>query len=156
MYSNFSSKTDLFLALSRQREEELVAGFAAAAADESADGGSLQEVYAETEGRDEAWALSAEFTLFALRDPAAHEQLTASSRARHELLTELVQRQCEEDGVEPPLPPDVVARIYEALFTGLWQQQVLDPASVDDTVFPDAARFVRRALSALGTPTDPA
>ena len=152
VYSNFASKADLFLELSRAREAELVGAFEAAATEGGVE--SLRAVYAgaDADARSDAWALSAEFTLFALRDPSAREQLAEASRARHRFVADLVARQCGEDGIEPPLTADLVARIYEALFTGLWQQQVVDPEGVDDDAFAEAALLLRRALSALGRP----
>ena len=155
VYSNFASKEDLFLALLRQRGEQLVTEFADAAAsaeDPSQTVDALHGVYAATEGREEAWALWTEFTLYALRNTIVRGELVAASRATHALVVDLVRRQCELAGINPPLDPDQIARIYTALFQGLWQQQAIDPDAVDDDLFADAVVFVRQAVEALGTP----
>ncbi len=43
-----------------------------------------------------------------------------------------------------------IARIYTALFLGLWQQQAIDPDAVDDDLFAAAVVFVRQAVEAMG------
>ena len=155
MYSNFASKEDLFLALQREREEGLIEAFASAGEDASDPSDlftALRDVYAASRDRDEAWALWMEFTLFAVRSPRARAKMAASARATHEMVVELVNRQCQEDGVEPSIAPDLIASMYGALFTGLWQQQAIDPGAVDDDAFAAAIVFMRQAIAALGQP----
>ncbi len=155
VYSNFSSKEDLFLALQREREEGLIGAFGSAGQDVSDPSdlfSALRDVYAASRDRDEEWALWMEFTLFAMRKPKARTKLAESSRSAHDMVVDLVKRQCRDDGVEPPISPDLIACIYSALFTGLWQQQAIDPDAVDDDAFAAAIVFMRQAIAALGHP----
>jgi AcrR family transcriptional regulator len=157
VYSNFSSKADLFLALSAERERRLIEAFAAAAPVDATPAeliAGLRTVYAgaDAEERDRNWRLWHEFMLFSLRDPAAHGKLIEQQRAGFALVVDLAQRQCDVLGVEPPVPVELLARIYVALFNGLWQQQAVDPDAVDDETFPAALVFVNQAIAALGSP----
>jgi AcrR family transcriptional regulator len=153
VYSNFASKEELFVELLRSEGARLVDAFAGAAeATDPVD--AMRSVYAgaDASARRSTWTLWTELTLFALRSPPLRAELAAGSAALHALVVDLVERQCADAGVEPPLPVDVLARMYQALFQGLWQQQVVEPGAVDDTVFPQAVLFVRQAVEALGTP----
>ena len=113
---------------------------------------ALRGVYAASQDRDDAWALSTEFALYALRNAEARATLAASGRAMHDTVTALVEQQCAHDGVDPPIAPDLIASMYIALFTGLWQQQALDPEAVDDDALAEAIVFLRKAITALGRP----
>lgn len=160
VYSNFDSKEQLFLALMADREQRLIGAFADAAQHELAPAdlvASLREVYAGTslDERQHNWRLLQEFVLYAMREPASQAKLAADQRAGIELIVELVERQCAQAGVEPPLPPELLARMYVALFSGLWQQHVVDPEAVDDDAFAAAVVFVSQAIETLGTPKQP-
>ncbi len=157
VYSNFASKEDLFLALMRRRGEQLVTEFAAAAKsaqDPDETVAALRAVYSAEEDREQAWALSTEFTLYALRNAAVHEELVAASPATHGFVVDLVERHLEEAGIVPPLDADQIARIYTALFLGLWQQQAIDAEAVHDDLFAAAVVFLQQAVEAMGTPRE--
>jgi AcrR family transcriptional regulator len=157
VYSNFAGKDDLFLALMRQRGQQLVSEFAAAAAsaeDSAETVAALRAVYSAAEDRRDAWALWTEFTLYAVRNADVLEEMVAASRATQGLVVDLVERQLEQAGIVPPLHADQIARIYTALFVGLWQQQAIDPEAVDDDLFAAAVVFVRQAVEAMGTPRE--
>jgi AcrR family transcriptional regulator len=116
VYSNFSSKEDLFIALSAQREQDLISAFTAAAKPDLSPAEavqSLRSVYAasDPEERDRDWRLLTEFTLYALREPEAHAKLIESQRAGLALVVEVVERQCEASGIVPPVPSELIARI---------------------------------------------
>ena len=119
------------------------------AGDQSA---AIREVYADAKDRTEAWALWTEFTLYALRDERRRAELVDAQRHLHAGVVDMVKRQCREAGVRPPVPVDTLARMYTALFQGLWQQQAVDPDGVTDEVFTDAVVFLRRAVEQLGKP----
>ena len=157
VYSNFTSKEDLFLALSEDRERRLIDAFAHAA---PADAGpadmiaGLRSVYAgaDPEERQRNWRLWQEFMLFSLRDPVAHEKLVDEQQRGFAIVLELARQQLAAAGGEPPMAPELLARIWIALFNGLWQQQALDPDAVDDDLFPAALVFVNQAITALAAP----
>ena len=158
VYSNFASKEDLFLALTQRREEQLIAAFEGAASrdlDPAELVQSLRGVYAgsDIEERDRNWRLWTEFMLYSLRDEQAHAKLVDEQRVGFALVVDLVKRQCERSAVKPSIPVELIARIYIALFSGLWQQQALDPESVDDDAFAAAVVFIGQAVEALGRPT---
>jgi AcrR family transcriptional regulator len=148
VYSNFDSKEDLFLALMRVRSAELLQLFDLAGREPVA----IREVYSDAQDRADAWALWTEFTLYALRDDRRRRELAEVHRAMHAEVVEMVERQCSDAKVTPPVSIDTLARVYTAVFQGLWQQQTIDPAGVDDDVFPEAVLFIRRAVEQLGTP----
>ena len=160
VYSNFESKEELFLALIADREQRLIGAFADAAQDdlEPADlVASLRAVYAGTnlDERQRNWRLLQEFSLYAMRNPELQAKLVADQRAGIEPIVDLVERQCARAGVEPPLPSELLARMYVALFNGLWQQQAVDPDAVDDDAFAEAVVFIGRAIEGLGRPKRP-
>jgi AcrR family transcriptional regulator len=155
IYSNFSGKEDLFLALAADRERQLIEAFAAAVRPGQSPAelvSALRAVYAGTSAqeRERNWQLWMEFTLHSMRNPDARQRLIAQQDAGLEMVVETVRSQCDEQGIDPPLPLELIARIYIALFTGLWQQQAIDPSGVDDDAFPSALVFASRALERLG------
>lgn len=157
IYSNFSGKEELFLALAAERERQLIEAFAAAAQPgltPSEQISSLRSVYAgaSVEERERNWQLWMEFTLRSMRDPEARGRLIDQQSAGLDLVVDLVRRQCHDAGIDPPIPAELIARLYIALFTGLWHQQAIDPEAVDDDTFPATVVFVTQALQALGTP----
>jgi AcrR family transcriptional regulator len=161
IYSNFSGKEDLFLALAAARETKLIEAFAAAARPDLAPDeliGSLRSVYAGTsrDERERNWQLWNEFTLQSMRDPRARANLIEQQRAGLRLVADVVDRQCQAQRIQPPLPVELIARIYIALFTGLWQQQAIDPDALDDGAFPAALKFIADAIRDTATPPPPA
>ena len=153
IYSNFSGKEDLFLALAAERDKALIEAFAAAAKPGLSPAqliASLRSVYAGSsqEDRERNWQLWTEFTLQSMRDPGARARLVAEQRTALDLVVNLIRRQLDSLGVTPSLPVDLIARMYVALFTGLWQQQAIDPESVSDDAFPAAVTFLASALAA--------
>ncbi|HEX4864655.1 MAG TPA: TetR/AcrR family transcriptional regulator [Acidimicrobiales bacterium] len=154
IYSNFSGKEELFLALAADREKKLIEAFFAAASDpgltatELVD--SLRSVYAgsDQDDREKNWQLWTEFTLQSMRDPDARLKLIEQQRSALELVVDLVRKQFEAHGITPPLPVELIARMYIAVFTGLWQQQAIDADALDDDAFPTAVTFISRALEA--------
>ncbi len=154
VYSNFESKEDLFLALVNDRTEQLVQDFGAAAEGHRTGAAlikALSDVYIHLGSEDRGWALSTEFSLYALRNPELRKKLVTDNRAGRELVIELVEQHCREAGVTPPLPAESIATIYIALFRGMWEQRALDPETVPDDLFASAIVFVRDAIEALGT-----
>jgi AcrR family transcriptional regulator len=150
VYSNFSNKEDLFLGLMQEQAATLVDRFEAAPDDVA----GLRDVYAGAtpDERADSWALSIEFTLYALRRPELRGALQAANQSIHQRVVTLVEAQCREAGITPPLSVGALARLYIAVFSGLWQQQVVDPDGVDDDAFPNAVLFLRNAIEALGQP----
>jgi AcrR family transcriptional regulator len=155
IYSNFAGKEDLMLAVAEARDRALIAAFSAASSAPDLSPAelidSIRSVYAGTslEQREQSWQLWTEFTLQLMRDPESRDKLVAQQRAGLELIVDLVRRHTEDRRNDLPIPVELIARIYVAVFTGLWQQQVLDPDSIDDDAFPLAVAFISRAVDEL-------
>jgi AcrR family transcriptional regulator len=158
VYSNFSSKDELFLTLIRAKGEALIDAFARAEEGEEHDDQASQvarlaDVYLRSdEDLTREWALATEFDLYALRRPEILAQLNANARAVHARTTELVEAETGRTGVVPSLPPEDLATVYMAIFRGLWQQKALDPDSVPNDLAARAVVFLTDAVRAIGKP----
>lgn len=156
IYWNFASKEELFLALVRQRQSALVGEFFSAADAASADDAdrdayvtSLADVYRRQAPDPDEWKLWMEFVLFGLRKPSLTRRIRKEGEQSFRALVEqLEQRSVAEPGT-PPLSAAVLARLYVAIFDGVNQQRAIDPASVDDELFPTLIQFVEEAIRAL-------
>jgi AcrR family transcriptional regulator len=133
-YSNFSSKDDLVLELTRRHAEDLVERIRAAGKREQA---SAEEVLrdvlaaiADDSRSKERWVvLTTEFTLHAIRDAARRAWAAQQRRVRDELATvvdEVVGRQ----GLTLPMPTDVFVRVAMALTQGSLTQRLVEPRSL--------------------------
>jgi AcrR family transcriptional regulator len=157
VYSNFASKDDLFLALIQEQSESMVREYAQLDEADDSDPASriaaLADVYLRRDADlTQAWALNAEFDLWALRNPEVQRRLVEGSRAVRDLVTDLVQRHFDERRIEPPLPPAEIASLYIAIFQGLWQQKAMDPDTVADDLAARAIVLLSRAFDGEAPP----
>jgi AcrR family transcriptional regulator len=151
VYSNFASKDDLFLALIQRQSESILQDYADV--ENPWDVAALADVYLRRKGDlTKEWALVTEFDLYALRNPEVHDRLRQFGSDFRAHIAELVQRRCDEAGVEPPLPAERIATLYTAIFDGLWRQKALDPDAVPDDLAAQALVLISDAIEALGTP----
>ena len=157
IYSNFGSKEDLFLALVEQRQAVMLEQFFAAGAQEDPRTRiqATTDVYRRLAPTQAEWALWEEFVLFALRNAALRQKLNADGKAAWTALVRMVEQDCQDRGVEPPLPPEALARLYLAVFEGLARQRALDPSGVPDELFGTLVTFIGEAVSTLGTRRSP-
>ena len=133
VYSNFASKTDLFIALI-ERRIEVQAAHQARRMDEV----SLEEQLAQS-GRqhrlrdaDRQWLiLSIEFWLHAMRDPRAAAAVAEQYRRARQMSASLMAGWFERAGKEPPMAAGDLAVVAESLATGLAIQAALDPDQID-------------------------
>ena len=141
MYSNFSSKEELFLALldrhlARQLEqvetlyaiessEELLAALRASTERELA------------EARDFG-VLVVEFWLYAMRQPAARAELATRYRQLRGRLGELIAARHARHGTAPPIPPEHLAALALATDTGLFLQFLAEPGALPLALHGDA------------------
>jgi AcrR family transcriptional regulator len=146
VYSQFSSKADLFLALLQQRVETLADQNDQIVREHSGLDAMLALFRAgEQRTRDQAgWArLLIEFRLVAARDPelnrryaATHEQTVTRLAAALEMAVETWRS---------PLPPRVVAQLTLAVVSGLTLERAVDPtalpAPVVEAVLTDVLRL---------------
>ena len=134
VYSNFASKTDLFIALierrievqaaehSRRFEGQDLAAVARGLADES---------HEDPESERQWLLLAMEFWLHAMRDDRARVLMAEQyERARSFVSAELIERVYRTLGQEPPMPPRDIAIVIESVGIGLAIQAALDPGAV--------------------------
>jgi AcrR family transcriptional regulator len=151
VYWNFASKEELFLALVRERQAVLVGEFFTAAANARGDEyvSSLADVYKRQAPDPNEWKLWMEFVLYALRKPSLARRIRKEGEDSFHALAEQLDRRLAERPGRPPLSATLLARLYTAIFDGVNQQRAIDPASVDDELFPTLLRFVDDAYVAL-------
>ena len=154
VYSNFESKEELFLALVKQRQDAMLGQFFSAAAEQDAPAGriaAISDVYRRLTPTTVEWALWEEFLLYAVRTPEVRAKLDADLEAAFAALVALVDRQCVEQAITPPITIPALGRLYVAIFDGLARQRALDPKAVPDELFATLVTFVNDAVIALGT-----
>jgi AcrR family transcriptional regulator len=152
VYSNFSGKDELFLAVLESRYEDNFAKLQAAlaAAEDRPDEVSdwvdyVRRQYTEDE---ELWsALHQEFTAYALRHPEARERLAALQRADVEGTARVIAAERQLRGLAMPEPPEHQAAIVVALFRGLFEMRVIDHDAVDESLLESVLSFVTRAMT---------
>jgi AcrR family transcriptional regulator len=153
VYSNFATKGELFAALLRRSSDQRVEGqidalgsiSIAQLADLS--GPMLQEQAREQSTWD---ILQVEFWLAAMRDPALKRLMCEGTDELYDRMGTVIAEKLEEEGVTSRFSGAELARLVNALGTGLLIQVYLDPDSVDPTLFGRAIR----AMASL-PPADP-
>ena len=159
-YSNFADKEQLFSALVRQKEEELLAGvhrvLEVEAGVPALDTGDVIDQLVEkvlaTQPMDrESHLVHAEFTLYAIRNPAAARELTREGdRFRHEL-AELLKAGLARAGRRLSIEPsDAVAIVIATFEAGL--EQLLLRESTDRPDSELARRTLPLVIKALSEP----
>jgi AcrR family transcriptional regulator len=134
-YSNFSSKDDLVLELTRRHAEEVVDRIRAASKAEHA---SAEEVLravlaalADDSRSKERWVvLTTEFTLHAIRDAAARRAWAAQQRRVRDEIAAVVDEAVARQGLTLPMPTDVFVRVAMALTQGSLTQRLVEPRSL--------------------------
>jgi len=134
-YSNFSSKDDLVLELTRRHAEDLVDRIRAASKREHA---SAEEVLrdvlaalADDSRSKERWVvLTTEFTLHAIRDAAARRAWAAQQRRVRDELAAVVDEAVGRQGLTLPMPTDLFVRVAMALTQGSLTQRLVEPRSL--------------------------
>ena len=146
IYSNFGSKEDLFLAVVEQRRAAMFEQFFAAARDAKPETviEAIADVYRRLTPTAAQWALWQEFTLYALRNPAVRDKLSAELDETISTLATLLDRRFPSP-TGSPLAPRELARLYMAIFDGISQQRALQPDSIPDDLFAKLASFVGHA-----------
>ena len=134
-YSNFSSKDDLVLELTRRHAEDLVERIRAAGKREQAGAEEvLRDVLAaiaDDSRSKERWVvLTTEFTLHAIRDAAARRAWAAQQRRVRDELATVVDEVVGRQGLTLPMPTDVFVRVAMALTQGSLTQRLVEPRSL--------------------------
>ena len=149
LYSNFSGKEDLFLALMSGRAAERVSDTATVLADwhEGSSGQPWlafgQQMAGVADKNADLAPLQAEFWLYAVRHPEVMATFAENVRQRRAVLEELIAAELDADGGSYPEGlPGRLAVVISALFTGMVRQRRIDPASAPPELYSDALRWL--------------
>lgn len=141
VYSNFTSKDGLFLALLDQRLAAQLQQVEALYAIES-----TQELLAAMRGQTERefaaardfGVLQVEFWLYAMRNPAAQAELAKRYRQLRGRLAELISERYARHQTSPPMPPEHLAALAIATDAGLFLQYASEPGALPWELRADA------------------
>ena len=134
-YSNFSSKDDLVLELSRRHSEALVGRIRAASKRQHASAEEvLRDVFAaladDTRSKEQWLVLTTEFTLHAIRDVSARRAWAAQQRRVRDELVTVVDEAMVRQGLTLPMPTELFVRAAIALAQGSMTQRLVEPRSL--------------------------
>jgi AcrR family transcriptional regulator len=133
VYSNFASKTDLFIALIERRIEVQSAEHALRFEGQDLETmarGLEEQADQETDSEKQWVVLAIEFWLHAMRDDRARVLMADQYERARMLTAELIASSYAKADQQPPLAPRDLAIVIEALGAGLAFQAALDPANV--------------------------
>ncbi len=134
-YSNFSSKDDLVLELSRRHAEDLVERIRRASKREHASAEDvLRDVLTamadDTRSKERWLVLTTEFTLHAIRDATARRAWAAQQRRVRDELVAVVDEAVSRQGLTLPLPTELFVLAAMALAQGTLTQRLVEPRSL--------------------------
>ena len=134
-YSNFTSKDDLVLELSRRHSEALVDRIRRASRREHASAEEvLRDVFAaladETLGKEQWLVLTTEFTLHAIRDADARRAWAAQQRRVRDELVVVVDEAVARQGLTLPMSTELFVRAAISLAQGSMTQRLVEPRSL--------------------------
>jgi AcrR family transcriptional regulator len=153
VYSNFSSKEDVFFAVYERRVERSLAETGAMLESSATAREGLERVGAATAQRreaDDGWlAVFFEFWAHVLRHPEHRARFAEQHDRVARQLAGALERDARERGVELPLPPLRLALSLLALSTGMGLERLTQP----DVVGPELERLLNRLfLRVMGDP----
>ena len=136
LYSNFTGKEDLFLALMEREINEHAREIAQAVSArdsmaERATGGARQWMIM-IEREPEVLLLFMEFWAYGVRDAQVRPKVAARFAQVRELLTKLIADGVREFDLELDIPAEQLAVAIDALADGIARQKLADPEAVPD------------------------
>ena len=134
-YSNFSSKDDLVLELSRRHAEDLVERIRRASKREHATAEEvLRDVLAaladDSRSKERWLVLTTEFTLHAIRDANARRAWAAQQRRVRDELVTVVDEAVARQGLSLPIPTELFVLAAISLAQGSMTQRLVEPSSL--------------------------
>jgi AcrR family transcriptional regulator len=159
VYSNFTSKDDLFLELLDERtsrEFAVVTDILEGAPHDQAE--QRPRVRDLIQGMnvmfwDDTWTtLYLEFVLYARRNPEAQAKLAATARRGRELTQKLIEQEYAAIGAKPRHPTQELAEISLALFNGLGLDRLVDPTAITDQTLDTVLSLL---YDAMGVDAEP-
>jgi AcrR family transcriptional regulator len=141
VYSNFANKDELFLALLDRRLAAQLQQVEALYAIESS-----EQLFAAMRGQTEQefaaardfGVLMVEFSLYAMRNPAAQAELAERYRQLRGRLAELITKRHARRQASPPMPPEHLAALALATDAGLFLQYSAEPGALPWELRADA------------------
>jgi AcrR family transcriptional regulator len=164
VYSNFTSKDDLFLAVFEDRyaREQDEMQRVLTEEEQPYELGGQTEVFARVRGVidrtwDDEWtALYLEFVLYAQRNAGAAKKLAESVRRQREMTTAMLAEAYASIDYVPDTPVEVLATLAVALFDGLALGRLADPPAFDDAMLTHSLNFMVSSIGASKAPDDDA
>jgi AcrR family transcriptional regulator len=158
VYSNFSGKEGLFLALADRKVEEAIADIRAVA--DAAERGERPVDEAVTQfrafaERDGDWPLLFfEFWSFEIRNPRIREEFRGRRQAVRDALADTLERVASDLGFELRFPAPALATALSAAVNGMAFERAADPDAIPDDVFGE---FISAVLAcSVAAPTNAA
>jgi AcrR family transcriptional regulator len=157
VYSNFSSKDDLFLAVFEDRYSREQNEMQRVLTEEEQPyelGPGRAEVFDRVRGViarawDDDWsALYLEFVLYARRNADAAQKLAESVRRQREMTAAMLDEAYQSVGYVPDRPVEVLAAIAVALFDGLSIGRLADPPAFGDAMLTHFLDFMIGSIGA--------
>ena len=138
VYSNFSGKEELFLALADREVEKQVAEIRAVAESVEAGGEAAAEAgrqFQELLKRDRDWPLLFyEFWSFGVRSARIQGEFAKRRQAVQDALAETLDRLAAQLGFELRFPAPMLATAISATLNGLAFERAADPGAISDEV----------------------
>jgi AcrR family transcriptional regulator len=152
LYSNFTGKQDVLLALVEDHVAEHLADIGRLLAETQGVGErrrALGRYLTRVADEQRDWCLlSTELWLYAVRHPPVLERLAAGWRALRGTIARLIEATQPPSGERHAAPPTEIATVVLALFDGLITQRLADPDAVPEHLFGDALAWLFHGLTA--------
>jgi AcrR family transcriptional regulator len=155
LYSNFTSKADLFFALFEERIATDVGDYSRIVAEgetvEQQARGTAEHWMLILGERPHYFPLLIEFWAYAIREPQLRERLAARFAALRAASTRMVLEGARRQGYNPPdaQAGELVGMLITALGNGLALEKLVDPEAVPDGLYGDMLVLIFQGLEAL-------
>ena len=154
VYSNFTGKEELFLALADREVEKQVIEIRAVAERVEAGGEAAVEAgrqFQELLKRDRDWPLlSYEFWSFGVRNARLQEEFAKRRQAVQDALAESLDRLAAQLGFELRFPAPMLASAINATLNGLAFEHAADPGAISDEVLGEFVAAILGCSIAVG------
>jgi AcrR family transcriptional regulator len=154
LYSNFSGKEEVLLALLEQRVAQIAERIVTAALQVDTPTDKLRAGAREwmefLDDEPELYALMVEFWTIWVRDDEQRPHHGRRFAAAREYIGGLIQQKADEIGVTMRLPPDQIGAVVMALADGLALQYLANPDAVPKELFPSVLPVLVQALEEPG------
>jgi AcrR family transcriptional regulator len=152
-YANFRSKEELFLAMLDERFSEQLRKLDRTLSDEGELPDQVRAAasnFAHDLSDDPEWVrLYFQFAAHAARHEDFRAELVTRERALRARMADIIERRTERLPFPAPFPPDLVARMADAMIDGFAMHQLLDPDDYPDDLHATMWTVFAAGLKAL-------